>query len=301
MSLKTCLGFYAGAVALGSVAFSANAAHAECLLVIEPAQDQWLIQYDPFTADGESREFDVALTNRGDTPCTGTIRVDLRGEQFGLAQSAGAERIGYSLVDERAGVDLTPRAGQSARRLNARPVNLAPGERSLERFGFAFRGDQMVSSGVYSQTVFFSIDEGNGAPVAERPVTLAVQVARTAVVGLKGQFQRNDGVATIDLGDLSEGRKELQTAIYVQSTGGYAMSVTSANRGRMRMGTSDWYLDYRLALGSQQIDLQQGDTVEVAAMTARSDDYPLSINVGSTRGKRAGRYSDTLTFVVSAI
>jgi hypothetical protein len=37
------------------------------------------------------------------------------------------------------------------------------------------------------------------------------------------------------------------------------------------------------------------------AAQARNDDYPLTVRIGDTSGKRAGDYSDTLTFTVAAI
>lgn len=289
-----------GAVAAITLA-SAGTALADCQLSIQPAQDQWLIRYDPFTSEGAQRQFDVALVNQGDTACSGSIRVDLRGQPYGLSRNGEPERIGYALIDERSGSDVTPRVGQNARRLNARPVNIAPGERSLVRFTFATATDAPLGDGVYSQDAFIAVDASDGSPLAERPVALAINVIPTAVMGLKGAFQRNNGVAQIDLGELREGVRPLATSLYVLSTGGYSVSVRSSNQGRLRLGASEWYVAYGLLVDDKSMNLGQGDRFEVVSRRPRADDYALSVNIGDVRGKRAGDYTDVLTFTIAAL
>ena len=205
------------------------------------------------------------------------------------------------LVDERGSIDVTPRTGESARRPGGRSFNLRPGEREILRFSFAVDPQSLLGAGLYSQNVFIGVTHPNGAPQTQKPVTLGVQVASTALMGLKGEFTRRGGLATIDLGDLTQGGRTLNTSLYVLSTGGYRVSVTSANAGRLRQGASDWFVSYGLALGDRAMNLAQGDQLEVVSRRPRLDDYPLSINIGSTAGRRAGDYSDVLTFTVSAI
>lgn len=272
-----------------------------CRLVIESGADQWLLRYEPFDQDVALQEFDVAVVNHGDAPCSAVSRVELRGESFGLTNGAGAQRMPYALVDERGGTDVTPRAGQSARRVAARPLNLAPGERGLMRFSFTAAPSEALSAGLYSQSAFINLETTDGQPLAEKPVTLSLQVPSAAVMGLKGEFRRSGGMPTIDLGELTQGVRQLRTTLYVLSTAGYSVSVASQNRGRLRQGASEWYVPYGLSLGDRDMDLSRGGRVNVVSRRARLDDYPLTINVGSTTGKRAGDYSDILTFTVAAL
>ncbi|HUH23761.1 MAG TPA: hypothetical protein VLZ51_06840, partial [Brevundimonas sp.] len=69
----------------------------------------------------------------------------------------------------------------------------------------------------------------------------------------------------------------------------------------LRQGATAWYVDYNLKVGAQNINLQGVDTINVVSNTARKDDYPLTVGIGDVSGKRAGEYSDTLTFTVAAI
>jgi len=54
-------------------------------------------------------------------------------------------------------------------------------------------------------------------------------------------------------------------------------------------------------VGSHAFTLKAPSSFETPSRRARRDDYPLSIGVGDTTGKRAGEYSDTITFTVAAI
>lgn len=295
-TLFTGLGALIIAASLG-----AGTARADCVLSIQPAQEQWLIPHDPFAGDSLQRQFDVSLVNIGDSACSGRVSMDLRGEAFGLTKAGDSQRVAYALVDERAGTDVTPRTGQSSHRINAQPVNLGTGERTLVRFTFAGDTEAMLGQGVYSQTAFISVQDSEGLSLAEHPVNLAINVIPAAVMGLKGEFQRINGVARIDLGELTTGSKSLGTSLFVFSTGGYRVSVESSNHGRLRQGTSEWYIDYSLAIGQEGMNLQAGDDFEVVSHRARADDYPLSVTIGDVTARRAGDYSDVLTFTIAAL
>ncbi len=289
------------ALATAVAVAAAGSAQAACVLSIEPSHDEWRIRFDPFADDAAQRQFDVALVNRGDSSCEGDASFNLRSDPFGLTKAGETERLNYVLVDEDGGVDVTPRTGRSAHRLNARSINIAAGERKLMRYSFAAAANALLSSGLYSQNAFISVETADGAPLAERPVTLAVSVTPTAVMGLKGEFQRSNGGARIDLGELTSGSRSLNTSLYVMSTGGYSVSVQSANHGRLRLGLSDWYLDYSLGVGDRTMDLAQGGSIQVVSNRSRYDDYALSVKLGNTQTLRAGQYSDVITFTIAAL
>lgn len=296
------LALAAAAMLFAAMPGSASAQAVGCQLAVESGAEQWLIRYDPFDEDAADGEFDVAVVNRGEGPCNVSARVELRGEQFGLMADAGGQRLDYALVDERGGADVTPRAGNSARRIGARSLALAPGERGLLRFSFSVAPSEVPSAGLYSQRAYLSLETGDGRLLAEKPVALGLEVPAVAVMGLKGELRRGrGGAATIDLGDLKAGRQNLRASLYVLSTAGYSVSVRSENRGRLRQGSSDWYVPYDLSLGERSMDLARGARFEIVSRVARLDDYALAIDVESIAGKRAGDYSDTLTFTVAAL
>ena len=276
-------------------------AQSGCRLVVESGPEFWTMQYDPFQQDAAVKEFDLAVSNQGEEGCSAVSRVELRAEEFGLVHEGAPQRIAYALVDERAGADVTPRAGRSARRFGARPMTLGPGERGLMRFSFQVAPSDTPAAGVYSQNAFIVLESPDGQQLTRKPVSLNIEVLSAAVMGLKGEFRRLGGVATLDLGELSEGARSLRTTLYVLSTAGYAVSVASENQGRLRQGATDWYVPYSLVLGDQDMDMARGGRLEVVSLRARFDDYPLTIRIGSLAGQKAGEYRDTITFTIAAL
>ncbi|WP_313005426.1 hypothetical protein [Brevundimonas sp.] len=291
----------AAVVGAASLTF-AGAAQAACGLSLQPAQEQWVIRYNPFEDDSAQHQFDLALVNNGNSSCNGDIVLRVRGEVFGLSRVGASERVPYAVLDQRNGQDVTPRSGESPQGLRGRPeVQLTSGERGLERFSFVAVPQDGLSQGLYAQTVYLGVRARNGEMLAEKPITLALEVAPAAVMGLKGEFQRSRGTARIELGELTEGVKPLNTSLYVRSTGGYRVSVTSLNQGRLRQAGTDWYVNYGLKLGPRDMNLAAAHSFDVTSPRSRNDDYPLTVRIGDVAGKRAGAYSDTLTFTVAAI
>jgi len=291
----------AGATAVAAQDQGQFKAQPRCGLVIETGPDQWIIEYDPLTATAATRQFDLAVVNRGEGPCTGVVEVDLRGEPFGLALAGDPTRLPYILVNEDSSSDLTPRTGENQRRIESKPINLQPGARKLLRFSLSISAAEILSAGLYSQTAYIRVNHPGGSAWAERPVTLGVRVASAALMGLKGEFTRVGGVPTIDLGVLNDGDRSLNTSLYVLSTSSYAVSVSSANGGRLRQGDSGWNVPYTLQVGTHAVDLSRPTRLDVVSTRSRVDDYPLSVSIGSVVGRRAGSYSDVVTFTIAAL
>ena len=278
---------------------AAGAAQAECRLSLSMLQDRWSIRHDPFVDDVAQQHFDVSIENRGDSPCSGALGLRLNGDVFGLARLGSSERLPYSLIDQRNGVDVTPRAGANLRQVNARPIALEPGERQIVNLSMVVVPQVALGDGDYEQDVIVGVATLEGLPLAERQVTLELSVPPAAVMGLKGAFQRTSDGARIDLGQLSEGRRNLATSLYVASTGGYRVDIDSANAGRLRIAGGDWTVPYELAVGDRRINLAQGDEIRVASRRPRLDSYPLSISLGDPGHSRAGEYSDTIRLTVT--
>jgi len=291
----------AAAAILGAMVLAGQAsAQAKCDLTIDPGSDQWIIRYNPLEDDAAVRDFDLALVNTGATPCNGRFSVSLRGEAFGLGTPGSSVRVPYAMQDAQSGADLTPRSGSSG--IIRGPQIQVPREgRELARIRVAVRPPANLTYGRYTQVAYIALQAANGEVHAERPVTLVLEAAPAAIIGLKGEFTRQNGIPTISLGDLTQGTRALNTSVYVHSTAGYRVSVTSLNLGRLRQAGTNWYINYGLQMGTRQVNLTAPYSFDVVSAQARNDDYPLTVQIGDTTGKRAGDYSDILTFTVAAI
>ncbi|MGH7020763.1 MAG: hypothetical protein ACREEY_12825, partial [Brevundimonas sp.] len=183
---------FAAAAALGLLALipSQASAQAKCVLSIEPALEQWTIRYNPLEDDVAQRQFDISLVNNGTTPCNGNIIAFLQNESFGLRGPAGAPVVRYALIDDTyGGVNITPVTGQSPRRRGT-SVSVKAGARMPARLTFTALPDATAAQGRYAQVVQLFLQQDNGQVHAVRPVTLALEVAAAASIGLKGEFSR---------------------------------------------------------------------------------------------------------------
>lgn len=288
------------AVAAGICAM-ATSARANCSLSIETAQTAWSIQFDPTQDDTSAKSFDVVFTNSGTSDCSGTSRFELNGQAFGLSTPDLPDDIGYQLIDTRNGVDVTPRGGgRSAASLSTRAIHVQPGERTIVRFTFQANPNDQASQGLYTQDLVLVVNDSSGMPLAQRPLVLGINIPAAAIMGLRGQFQRVGGTPTIALGELEMGEQSLETSLFVASTSGYSITVSSANNGALMIPATGWRVPYSLMLGANAMNLAQTSSHQVVSRRARADSYKLSVNIGSVAGKRAGKYADTLTFTVSA-
>lgn len=294
------------ALLLGSTLLSAGAAHAQspsrCELLIEPNPHTFAIMdYDPF-AGGEPRgEFEVIFINNGGGICHGEVVAELEGEPFGLLSESGESRLPYSLIDEHAAKNVTPVLGETSPGVQKFDVNLKPGEQEIHRYTFTVDSQQISSHGAYRQNVLLSVVDNHRESLGSQQIPLELNVRSSALVGLKGAFERTNAGARVDLGELQTGGTNLPLALYVMSTGGYRITVQSENQGRLRLSDGEWYVPYSLAIGPESINLSQGDQFEILSSGFRNDDHELRILVGDASEKRAGSYSDLLTLTIAPL
>ncbi|MBD7940225.1 hypothetical protein [Brevundimonas guildfordensis] len=297
----------ASLAAAGAAAAQASRPSSGCLLRIEPQLARWEIRgYDPYGGDAAFASFDIAWSNEGEAPCDGEVEVNTRGLPFGLRPDTGPSgrwsTLPYSLTDEYSAVDLTPVVGRSQSRPGA-AMTLQPGARVVRRYRFEVDVDQLSRDGLFEQTVQFAFRSKDNRITVDKLLVLALNVQPSAVMGLRGAFIRTDGGGRIELGELAEGGTNLPLQVWVKSTGGYRVAVSSRNKGRLVLAEdSSWWVPYRLSLGNRPINLGVGGQVESRTGTGLGEDaYDLQLQVGETARRRAGLYSDLIELTVAPI
>ncbi|MFV0643088.1 MAG: hypothetical protein ACK5NN_01085 [Sphingomonadaceae bacterium] len=276
-------------------------AHATCILSIEPVRDQILMRVNPLETSAARDRIEVRVFNKGDTACAGSLETALQGDIFGLRANEKAQSIAYQLIDDRNQSDITPRAGTSLTGLSNGQIHLAPGERSLELISVYITPSELASQGLYTQLVELSVVGPDGIALGTKPILIGVEIVPSAIIGIKGAARRSDSGVEVNLGELTPGRKNLPLTLYVHSTGGYRVSVSSENGGRLKHQSSAWFVPYDLTMGRHRLRLSAPDGFEVPSQQARFDDYPLEVEISETEGKRAGSYRDTVTFTVATL
>lgn len=275
-----------------------------CRLLIEPGASRWTIEsYDPFSGAPAYGQFQMTWINQGDKACIGDPTVTTRGEAYGLRSQTlpSSDLLRYGLVNESTGADLTPYTSSWNGQFNGPPLRVEPGQRVVQTFGLSVDVEDLGGDGLYQQTVAVGLRRRNSViHEAERDVTLAINVRPSAVMGLTGTFQRQNGVASINLGELSPGRTNDPVNLWVRGTRGYRVVVQSRNQGRLVQSSGDWAVPYAMSLGGVPIDLTNPAPFQsTPGPGLRNDTYPLVVTVGQTSGQRAGRYSDLLTLTLA--
>lgn len=295
---KTFIGF--AALAAGVAMFGAQAqAQAKCDMTMTPVYSTWVIHYDPFNSGDPVGEFDFEYDNKGHTPCVGRLTVVSTSDLRLLTSRTSAATVPYQLRDVTNLNDITP--GSSAN-LTGKPTQVPSNGKSTGRVRFTAYPPSDVSAGVYTQNVRLRFVMPNGEVHAETNVELELRVESSLVIGLAGEFRRVNGMATLDLGQLTQnGSVPLNAKVYVRASSGYQVTVSSQNGGYLRHEQPEWQIPYGLSVGGQIVNLSAPSLLTSNGSGARTDDYPLNISVSDVQAKRAGKYSDVLNFTVTAI
>jgi len=269
-----------------------------CRLRIDATQGQWIINgYDAFSDSSPIGSFDLTFVNSGDGACRFLPIFQTDGSAFGLTTGNGPF-LPYSLFDLYGGYDASPIGGRTLRTANHRRVEIAPHTQQIVRYTLNV-GGTIPGDGLFKQRLAIIAEDDNGSTLAQRSVNVGIHVLPSATLGLAGAFQRHNGQADIDLGDLQTGIAAVPLALSVQSTRGYTLAFKSLNAGNLRLSGAEWRIPYRIIVDGQLLDLGSESLYSKRASSMRRDSLPIAFQIGDISNKRAGTYSDLVTVTVS--
>jgi len=266
------------------------------------APSSWMVQgYDPFGTALPEGTFGVTFTNEGAGACRFTPVFELDQPPFGMSRGMGS-RIGYALLNLNNSVDATPRVGRSQRTPSQGQVELAPNEQRTILYKLVVDPNDIRDAGTYTQDVTLEAQDERFRSFGGTRLVLGITVLPSARIGLAGAYTVSDGHAVVNLGELRSGHAPVPLQLRVNSTGRYALNVSSEHAGRLRLGTSEWYVPYTLAIGGTTIG--PGGAGAVASPTGdgfRRDSLPIHFIIGDVSDRRAGVYSDIVSISVTAL
>lgn len=274
---------------------------AECLIRANATPASWLIQgYDPFDGGTPEGTFGVTFVNEGTAECRFSPAFELVQPPFGLSKGTG-KPVGYALLNMTDTQDVTPRAGRTQRNPSQRMLTLgANGSRTL-LYKLVVDPDDVRGSGIFTQDVTIAAQDESFRSFGGTRIVLGINVLPSARIGLAGAYTMNDGHAVVDLGELRPGVAPVPLQLRVASTGSYDLNVTSTNSGRLRLGSSDWYVPYSMAIGGNSVNLTGARTISGNSNEGlRREALPIQFVIGDTSDRRAGVYSDVVSISVTA-
>lgn len=272
-----------------------------CRVRISAVPTAWIIQgHDPFGSGIPEATFSATFINDGDGDCRFSPTFQLDEPPFGLSKGMGRP-IRYAVLNVTDTQDVSPRAGRTQRRVSRAEVSLAPNEVRTVLYKLVADPDDITHSGTFTQNVTLEAEDETFRVLGGTRLVLGINVLPSARIGLSGAFTMNDGHAVVDLGELRQGPAPVPLQLRVSSTGRYEIAVTSANSGRLRLGSSDWLVPYSLAIGGESVNLAATDTITGSPGQAmQRDSLPIEFVIGDVSNRRAGVYSDVVSISVTA-
>ncbi len=279
----------------------ANIRGTDCLIRANATPTSWLIQgYDPFDGAIPEGTFGVTFVNEGSAECRFAPTFELSQPPFGLSKGSG-KPIGYALLNLTDTQDVTPRAGRTQRTPSQRMLKLGANESRTLLYKLVADPDDIKASGTFTQDVTLEAQDGSFRSLGGTRIVLGINVLPSARIGLAGAYTMNDGHAVVDLGELRPGVAPVPLQLRVASTGSYDLRVTSVNSGRLRLGSSEWYVPYSVAIGGNSVNLSGVGAVSGPTGSGlRRDALPVQFVIGNTSDRRAGVYSDVISISVTA-
>ncbi len=250
------------------------------------------------------------LRNGDSKPCNAAFAFFAQGAPQARAAGGGAA-LAYQV--------LSPSGGSATQVAPASPASLSGGNAAFITVGarqtvpvtatISVGQGQVVGAGVYTDQLFLGIYQSPGggtyakaAPETPLNVTIGVNSQMTLAVaggGLK---------TTLNFGDLVEGAKR-SVQLLAYSNQPFHLAVSSDNAGVMKpvdsvaLSEGQWRVPYTISVfRTGPIDLSQQRTLSLwPAATQRSGlAIPIDVQIGSTKGQRAGIYRDVITIAIDA-
>ena len=301
--LFTLVAASVAAPALAQVPGGAGAVQStDCLVRVNPTPSSWIITgFDPFADALPEGTFGVTFVNEGSVDCRFTPNFELRQPPFGLSKGTG-KPVGYVLLNLTDTQDATPRAGRSRVTSSQREIVLQPRESRSMLYKLVADPDEVRQAGTFTQDVTLEAQDRNFRSFGGAPIVLGITVLPSARIGLAGAYRMSDGQAVVNLGELKQGVAPVPLQLRIKSTGEYDISVSSANAGQLRLGSSQWFVPYSVAIGNESFNLSGTRTVSGTNRSiATRDSMPFRFIIGDVSNKRAGVYSDVISVSITAL
>ena len=291
------------AVAAIWLALSSGVASACELSLAGPIVQQPLM-YNPFQAGAATAEVSFNLRNAGAKPCHAAFTFFApEGLQ---ARAGGSEALTYRVlsssgpvvqVASSAPAKLSRSSALAHVTVDAKQTVTVQAEISVE-------SGQVVGPGHYTDQlilgVYYRLAEDTDARAAATPFTDAITVNAQMTLALAGGGRK----VTLDFGSFVEGAtRSVQLLAYSNLC--FHIVVSSDNAGVMKpvdsKDGSRWGVPYTIAVnGGQLLTLSQPRAVWLGRGSTPKTGLaiPVNVQVGSTKGQRAGYYRDVITIAI---
>lgn len=254
-----------------------------------------LVNHYNALAGGEYLEpIRLRLRNQGDEACAGHVRIL---NLIGGTQLVGLRgRLDYQIVDETSlsTVIFDPVANQSA----DVPVIVPPRGTIELRPRLRVPGGQAARSGHYAALLTARFTPAGDGDVDNRVFGVAAQVEPSAQANFVGFA--SGGPASLDLGELAPGVTGT-IGLQIRASTDVDLRISSDHLGHLEHAGGA-RIPYAMTVGGAAVDLGGGEARLALELPdpVHGRTTPVVVTVGAFAALPAGRYSDVVTFRISA-
>ncbi len=250
-------------------------------------------EYDVFESSSYGLRQNYTLKYEIGTDCFVHLEVTTVNEIFELSSI-----YGDSLKFNVSGSGTTQGAKYKSPSVSNTSESLIEGEYTFE---LRYPSSQFLQASRFENLLVAKlVDSVSGANVYDKELVIRSYIEPTSSVyfsGISGQLTR------VKLGTLTTGKViNHLPKLRVVSTSPYLVSFSSYNEGRLLHETNhqEWAVDYEFRVNGQPIYLDQGEQIwrSKDITTYLGSLLDLSMTIGNTEERPAGKYKDTIEIVV---
>jgi hypothetical protein len=277
-----------------------------CQLSLLGPVTQRPLTYNPFQAGASTAEVTFTLRNADSQPCDAAFAFFRLGAP--QAQADGAT-LNYQVLGQSGPVTQGLAAAPGALPGAGAAANSTVGARQTHTaHAIVSVGDgQVAGPGLYTDRLTLGLYQRAAGTtytkVADAPLTVTINVNSQMTLAVAGGGRKT----TLNFGDFVDGAIR-SVNLLVFSNQGFRLVVRSDNGGvmkpidRVALAEGQWRVPYMIAVNrSGPVDLSRARAISLGqGATAKSGlVIPVDVQIGSTKGQRAGIYRDVITVAIN--
>ena len=277
-----------------------------CQLSLLGPVTQQPMTYNPFQAGASTAEVSFTVRNADSKPCDASFAFFRLGTP--QARAGGVAALNYQLMGGSGPIIQAAAAPPSTLAGGNATQSIMVGARqTYTAHAMISAGDgQVAGPGIYTDQLTLGLyhrpERTAYTKAADAPLIVTIVVNSQMTLAVAGGGRKT----TLNFGDLFDGAtRSVQLLAY--SNQGFHLVVSSDNAGVMKptdkvaLSEGQWRVPYKIALNrGAQVDLSQQRTISLGqgATTKSGLAIPIDVQIGSTKGQRAGFYRDVITVAI---
>jgi hypothetical protein len=295
------------AIALACLMWPLAPAAADCnLSLIGPVAPPPVV-YNPFQAGAATAEVSFSVKNSAAKPCSASFAFFKLGAP--QASRAGAS-LAYRLLDGF-GSSITQSAATPPPKLasigGAAAIAIGANETKTTTVQVSVTEGQVLGPGLYTDQLILAVyqDQTNSSVFTkafEYNVNVSIAINSQMTLAIAGGGRHT----TLNFGELVE-HASRSVNLQAYSNQGFHLTLSSDNAGVMKPTdpaslAEGWRVPYSVkVLGTGPIDLAQQQSVSLWPQATQRTGLviPVEVQIGATKGQRAGIYRDVITIAIA--